>query len=208
MTLPQGMIRRGDESAEQLYNLVKRPDIYTIVDIGTWHGMGSTKCIIDGILDSHKKDCNVFSLEIDKLCYEKAKINLGFLASNIHLIHGSIFTGNELDYMREKIKPGFGSEDVSLELASKWLERDILQIKKATNVLHLLPEKIDLLVIDGGEFAGEAEFNLLKNRTTYFYLDDISSWKNKKNANYVLANPKIFEVIYTNINQTLICKKI
>ncbi len=204
--MEQGMIVRGIEPAEQLYKLVQRPDISTIVETGGFRGMGSTKCIIDGILDSGKKNYEVFSIEIDESYHEDAKINLIPLPPNVHLIKGSIITGDELNYMRNNLDSRNGPGDITSKVASVWLERNILQIKEAKNVFNLLPNQIDLLVIDGGEFAGEVEFSLLKDRSTYFYLDDISSWKNKKNANYVLSNPDKFEIIYKT-DQTLICKK-
>jgi len=196
ITTLNGQIRRGEKSAEKLYELVKQEDIHIIVEIGTWKGMGSTKCILDGIMDSRKKNYEVFSLECNKLFHEEAKINLGWLPPNFHLLNGSIFDAEKLMEIRN---------DPNVHLP--WLEEDISGIKNSRSVINELPNKIDLLIIDGGEYSGEIEFNILKDRTTYFYFDDISSYKNKNNANYVRTNDN-FKVLYDDGAQTLICKKI
>ena len=43
----QGQIMRGTVFGEMIYEIAKSSSY--IVDIGTWFGMGTTKCIIDGI---------------------------------------------------------------------------------------------------------------------------------------------------------------
>jgi len=194
ITHHNGQIRRGDQNAEKLYEVVKLPDVHTIVELGTWKGMGSTKCILDGILDSRKKEYEVYSLETNKLFNEQAKINLGLLPPNFHLLHGSIF---DVELLKEK------KNDPEVHLP--WLEEDIVSMKSTKNILDQLPEKIDLVVIDSGEFSGEIEFKILEDRGTYFYLDDISSYKNKNNANYI-RNSNEYDILFED-NQTLICKR-
>lgn len=43
---------------------------------------------------------------------------------------------------------------------------------KAPNVLEYLPQKIDFLILDGGEFTSYYEYLILKNRSKYIFLDD------------------------------------
>ena len=192
-----GQIRRGSPAAENLYNLVKQPDVSIIVEIGTWKGMGTTKCILDGITDSHKKNFLVYSLECNKLFHEEAKINLGILPPGFNLIHGSLFGEEKLVPLREKLD---GKE-------LSWLEDDINAIRNSKNVLHLIPKKIDLLIIDGGEFSGEIEFNLIGDRAKYLFLDDTTSIKNENNRKYILSHPNEFKVMNDDVaNRYLICK--
>jgi len=80
-----GQINRGSKLGEYIFELAKNSEVKTIVDIGTWNGMGSTKCILDGVLNS-KFTKEVISLECNKLRYEEAKINLGFLPPNFKLL--------------------------------------------------------------------------------------------------------------------------
>jgi len=59
-----GQITRGTPLGDWIYDLVKREDIINIVDIGTWNGLGSTKCIQDAIVDSRKEDYHKPSFNI------------------------------------------------------------------------------------------------------------------------------------------------
>jgi len=198
ITSNNGQIRRGSKKGESLYNLAKQRDILNIVDIGTWKGMGSTKCILDAILESNKTNYNVFSIESNKLFHEEAKINLGFLPRNFYLLHGSLISADILK--QKKSEP---------EINLDWIEEDIQNILTSENIFDRLPEEIDLLIIDGGEYSGEIEFNVLWERSKYFFLDDIISYKNKNNRKYILSNPDVFSIIEDDvINNFLICKNL
>ena len=60
----------------------------------------------------------------------------------------------------------------------KWLEDDVAALKNCPNVLHELPQSIDLLLLDGGEFSTLAEFQLLSSRVTkWLILDDTNTRK-------------------------------
>jgi hypothetical protein len=78
--------------------------------------------------------------------------------------------------------------------AALWYKKDLELLKEAENVLYLLPEKIDLLILDGGEYTTYPEWVLLKNRTKYFILDDTN----------ILKCAKIRQEILNNINCTII----
>ena len=52
--------------------------------------------------------------------------------------------------------------------------------QKSENVLNKIPEKIDLLLLDGGEFSTYSEWLKLKDRSTIIMLDDTTATKCKK----------------------------
>jgi len=196
----QGQINRGSKLEEYIFELTKKPEVKTIVDIGTWNGMGSTKCVLDGVLSS-KISKEVISLECNKMRYEEAKTNLGFLPPNFKLIHGTLINADELYPILEKLEN---------ETYKKWIQEDINWIKVIPNVFHLMPEKIDLLIVDGGEFSGEIEFFKLYERCKYIVLDDTTTNKNKKSREFILANPDKFSIIeddLINRNGFLVTKR-
>ena len=51
-----GQINRGSLLGEHIYKICCQCDIRTIFEIGTWNGLGTTKCIRDAIMDSGKED--------------------------------------------------------------------------------------------------------------------------------------------------------
>jgi hypothetical protein len=71
---------------------------------------------------------------------------------------------------------------------------DLNSVKGCPHVMDMIPQKIDLLILDGGGFTGHSEFVKLKDRTKYFILDDTESTKNDMVAKYI-RNDKNFDVI-------------
>ena len=88
--------------------------------------------------------------------------------------------------------------------------KDSVFVLKVGNVLDQMPDKIDLLILDGGEFSSLSEFKKLKDRTTYFVLDDTLLIKNNEVAN-IMRNDDSYLILYDNTsdrNGFLISKKI
>jgi hypothetical protein len=196
-----GQINRGSKLGEAIYNLAKNPEVKTIVEIGTWNGCGSTKCILDGVLESGKRK-EVISLECNKLRHEEAKINLGFIPPTFKLIHGTIVTAEELI----PILPTLENDTLK-----GWLTEDINWIKNTPYVLDRLPERIDLLIIDGGEFSGGLEFSRLHGHARFIILDDTNAIKHKSTKDFIKSKPTEFRIIEDNItdrNGYLICEHV
>ena len=141
----------------------------------------------------------VWSLECDKLRHIEAKVNLGYLPQNFNLIHGTIVDAHELEPLMKDLTPGL----------QEWLKEDLGWISNTPNVLTQLPEKIDLYIIDSGEFSGEIEFFRLYKRCRYVVLDDTNALKHQKTKSFILSKPNEFKVIEDNIverNGFLICQ--
>ena len=194
-----GQINRGSLFGEHIYNISRRSDVQTIVEIGTWNGMGSTKCIYDAVLGSKKQ---VWSLECNRIFHEQAKTNLNavLLPANFKLVLGSIVTVEELQQFTGTL-PGPEYE--------KWLSEDIGWVRNCPNVLDQLPEKIDLYIIDGGEMSGWIEFEKLWKRCNYIMLDDTLALKHIQTRAFILGNPDKFKVIDDNTRERqgyLVCE--
>lgn len=185
-----GQICRGSVLGELIYSIVSNETSKTIVEIGLWKGMGSTKCILDALIDSKKKNFVVYSLEINKKFYDEALNNLkpvldNLDASNIHLLYGSILNENEV--------PKFESS----EMVSQWYFEDVNNIKLAPKI-KALPKVIDVLILDGGEYTTYPEYLKLKQRSKIIILDDVNSYKNKKVRQELLVDSD-FELQYEDL---------
>jgi hypothetical protein len=203
-----GQINRGSSLGEIIYNLCLQDDIKTIVEIGTWNGMGSTKCIYDAVLDK-KEEYLVYTLECNEDFYKKCLENYKKLPKleNFNFILGTIVDPEE------NIDPISNFDDkffqhYSREVQSSWRYEDVENCKKSKNVLDIIPEKIDLLVLDGGEFSGLSEYQKLKDRSTYFILDDTNVIKNYEVA-HLIRNSNEFHVLHDSDerNGYLVAKK-
>ena len=201
-----GQINRGSFLGDYIYNLINDKNIINIVDIGTWNGMGTTKCIYDSIVDFYKIEYNVFSLEADPDFYNLALSNLPKL-KNFNILLGRIIEKEDLLNLDELDNSFFIS--ASIEVQKNWLSSDLKNYSKIPNVLNLIPDKIDLLILDGGEYSSYAEFLKLKDRINYLILDDTNVVKNFK-VSEIIRNDTSYEVLIDSKerNGFMIAKKI
>lgn len=172
-----GQINLGTPAGDCLKRISSSSDVKVIVEIGTWNGAGSTRCISEGMLDSDV----LYSLECNKGMYDKAK-PLWESKENVKLIYGNIISEHEMD-----------TEHLSVQ-EQGWYQQDLAAMRECPNVLESLPESIDLLVLDGGEFSTFAEYSKLASRSFIIFLDDTICRKNKK-VREDLLNSDEFELI-------------
>jgi hypothetical protein len=146
-------------------------DVQKIVDVGTWSGAGSTLCVARGIkrrpLEA-RRGATVVGFEIDEAMVARAKSRLKSFPF-VEVVHGSLVNAEDLDI------DSLNSEEEG------WLRSDIAKMSLAPLVLDRVPEQIDLLILDGGEFSSQAEYLALRDRISgWVVLDDTGTRKNKK----------------------------
>lgn len=179
-----GQIIAGTERYDIIKKTINEFNPKTILEIGTWKGMGSTKCILDCISEG----VEFYSLESNKEFFDISKNNLKEYDNKFNQIFGKIIeTEQVIDYVKDYTL----SKD-----EETWLEEDILNFKSCDNVINLIPEKIDLLLLDGGEFSTYLEWLILKERVKIVMLDDINVFKCKR----------IYEELIKNTNYSLLYK--
>lgn len=164
-----GQITTSTERGTLLKKTIKKYSCEKILEIGTWKGLGSTLCILESMNENSK----FITIESNKLFFDIASSNLKeFSKNNFKMIYGTIVSSDEvllytsnldLDYTREQ-----------------WLNDDLINIKLCTNVIDDIFDKIDFLLLDGGEFSTYTEWIKLKDRTTIVAIDDINEIKTKQ----------------------------
>ena len=167
---------RADVSAEEnfgraLFLLAKIPQFLNYVEIGTAHGLGSTAIIMNGL--AQREDSSQFwSLEAMPSSYRAACKNLKKIAGRerLHLLHGVIVRGDEvMTWAQVESHPNF-------ERMQDYCFKKYQTYKNICNEMPYrlddIPDKIDVLVLDGGEFSSFAEFNKLQSRTQLVVLDE------------------------------------
>lgn len=179
----QGQINETTDRWNIIQKIFKNNKIKNIVEIGTCTGAGSTLCI----LSSMENDSKFTSIESNHNFFEIAKKNLKNYKENFELIHGRII---EIDDVKN-----FISEFQLNHTQSQWLESDLQDFEKCENVISRIPENIDFLLLDGGEFSTYSEWKKLKNRTKIVALDDINVMKCNK-IFLELINDYNYEMIF------------
>lgn len=161
-----GQINLNSQAGQTIYDICRLESVQTIVEIGTWNGYGSTKCVYQAIKGSQKK---LYSFEIDFEKYQEA-YNFYKDKPEINIYNGYISDRFvDLNQLDDKF-----FTDYSLETKKSWYQQDLNNIKKTTCLLNQVPEKIDFLILDGGEFNSFYEYELLKDRSIYIFCDDIN----------------------------------
>lgn len=171
MNTSHGQIQLGSSFCQEIRKLISNNNFETILEIGTWKGMGSTYCVIQEIID---KNINFLSLESYKEFYEIAKNNLSSFKNNVTLLYGRII---ELDEFLEFNK------DIKQQLTHQqkiFFDNDVKTYNVCPYIMEKIPEQIDFLILDGGEYSTYLEWTKLKERISYVALDDTKMRKTKR----------------------------
>jgi hypothetical protein len=183
----KGQILKNSLFADFINEIIKKYSPKNIVEIGTWKGLGSTKRIIDAIIDNNL-DSNFISLETNKIFYNEAKQNLKEYTDKVNLIYGRIIDIIDVENF-------VLSQELSYQ-EQGWLNEDIANFSMCPNVLGSIPEEIDFLLLDGGEFSTYSEWLKLKDRAKIIALDDTDTTKCRKIKQEILSNKNsIYEII-------------
>lgn len=181
-----GQINLGDVAGDLIFEVTKRDDVKNIVEIGTWNGMGSTNCVIRAIIESNENK-NFISIEMYENMYNMALENLNSvqilnesgqfkrLSDYVTLLNGSIIDFEDVFWF-DHSEIDFDTD----EHAQQWYNQDLSLLKISKNVLSELPQQIDFLILDGGEYTTYPEWVKLKDRTRIVALDDSSILKCSK----------------------------
>lgn len=177
-----GQINRGSTMGEYIYNIALRPENNVFLEIGTWNGQGSTKCFIDALKNKNHNDWKFYSLECCKEFFESAsKFYENNINENIKLLHGTILEDPESSIKEYGFDiSSLKKNDIYKTEYEEFLENDLINYKNCPYVLDCIPDKIDVVLLDGGEFTTYAEYQILKYRTKIFILDDSNILKNTR----------------------------
>ena len=197
-----GQINRGTPFGEKIFEYASNKNFNNFVEIGTWNGEGSTKCFMDAVL-SRTDESQLYSLEANIEFFNQSFNYWSFLTmgpasfQKLFLLYGRIIEVEDLISIEEVKKHPIFTEHPWIE----WRERNIKEYNQCENVLEQLPDEIDVLCLDGGQFSTRSEFNALKERTKVVMLDDTRTFKTESIRHEILSNPSLWEVVEDNRSQ-------
>ena len=176
-----------------IIDYVKQNDLKNIVEIGTWNGLGSTRCFLLALQGN--STTNFFTLETNEEKVQIAKNNLiSLISKNCNFLWGSILKSSDIQNI-EQIFP----ELITNSEFRRWNSLDIQNINLSPNVLDKIPDTIDFLLLDGGEFTTYYEFLILFPRCTKFIaLDDVNVSKCREIRRILQLDPNWEEICHIN----------
>lgn len=189
-----GQITPERPVGQLLIKIVKEDSsLRNIIDIGTWNGLGSTQCFLKALEGNTSTEFISIESHMEKNLLAKKNLDPYLLKSpNAHLYWGTIIDKSDVN----------SAESVFPELAQnsefkRWHAIDVTNIEQAPYIFKYMPEEIDFVLFDGGEFTTYYEFlKLFPRCKKYIALDDVDCSKCKKIRAILNAHPDWKEVVY------------
>lgn len=167
----EGQINMNSSIGQLLYNIAADTTNKTFLEIGTWNGLGSTRCFIEGF-KNRTDDYVFYSLECNEEKHLFAK-NIYKNMSNVHILNEVIL--QDIPDNICDIFPVLRNN----EMYQEWNKIDFQNMRDKPLFLNRpdIPKIFDVLFLDGGEFTTWFEYEKLKDRCRKIILDDVNSFK-------------------------------
>ncbi len=199
---------KNDAFYQTIYRLARTENVDTVLEIGSSSGDGSTEAFVLGLLENQFHP-TLFCMEVSKPRFEalqarwrEAPFVKCYNVSSIPI--ESFPSKEEVAAFHKNIPTNLSLCDLGCVLG--WLEQDIQYIKtsevpqKGIEIIktdnHI--ENFGIVLIDGSEFTGEAEFQWIYG-AKFILLDDINTFKNYANYQKLLQD-KDYELLEMDIN--------
>lgn len=184
-----GQINKGTTLGDILFGLAQDTSMKNYLEVGTWNGMGSTRCFATGIARRPEADAKFWSLECnpDKVAAARKM----YKQTNIHILHEVLSKPLQADIL-QKMPEIQKSKDYM-----RWLHIDMKNIEGASLFLERndIPAVFDFVLLDGGEFTTFYDFLAIKDSFKNMIVDNVSTFKGSFIKKYVLEHADKYEIL-------------
>jgi len=180
MPSPPGQITPDSPFGRALIALLQeRRDIKVVVDEGSWHANGTTLCIVHAL--AGRSGVQVIAVEANKQMYESGVKFWTPCPPSLSLKWGRI---NEKMMTEEAVRSHRYFKRIEQHFNLHWYN-DLECLAEAPFVE--LPRFVDMFVLDGSEFSGEASLaRAIQHRPKFLALDDIETMKHCDTVQYLI----------------------
>jgi hypothetical protein len=189
-----GQINMNIPFGQKIYEICKNNNVKNIVEVGTWNGQGTTVCLMNGIVG--KNNSHVYSIEANKGQHNRANIFWKDKDTDkqLSLLFGKLHQKKlpDLEYLYKNNFIKKSLEECHYKPEAKLLEDPNVPLLDLSKLIN----NIDMIIIDGGEYTSEGDFEvLMKFDPTYVVLDDTRVYK-CHHIRKKLLNDKSWKNIY------------
>jgi hypothetical protein len=178
----EGQINPDSSFGKAIMAIAADPAYQTFLDIGTWNGMGTTRCLV--LATDERPGTMIYSIEANRDMFNEAVANWPDPPSNLKLLYGRVAT-EMLSYTNITNSPNFNDIETHFILH---YGQDVYDFQNAP--LVELPAQIDVAILDGGEFCGGADLSrVVELSPKIIALDDTRCMKNNSNLALLSADP-------------------
>jgi hypothetical protein len=181
---PNGQVDIRTEFGQLLALYAELPEVQIILEVGTWKGNGTTACLVEGIRRKLDKQatllCHCFSIESNlKYVREAHALWQPRALPFLQIMYGRLHSNGLLTKEQVEADPKFPHVKTHYDL---WYEQDRRDYLSSPLIdVKYLPAQVHMIVLDGGEFSGYADWETLKKKNPIVVaLDDTNVMKNAK----------------------------
>ena len=210
---------RGGRFFELIQEISAYSDVCSILEIGSSSGEGSTRALFESLAKIPSANKQIHCMEISQERYQKLK---DYLASDSRFYPHRLSSVSTSEFPPFQIIENFHKTVKSklsgyqLDTIESWYKKDLTFLdenpelipvrgdgKKISGIAWIKGEysidKFDFVIIDGGEFTGNAEFSYFHD-SRYVALDDTNSFKTWDVHRQLCLNPS-YKLIDENTNE-------
>lgn len=146
-----GQINMDSSFGQAIAAVAANPLYKTFCEVGTWNGLGSTRCLYEGI--KYNKEARLFSIEGNTEMYEQARVHWE-TNPQVTVLHGTLH--------RNVMTP---EEITTHPLFPRVRDHYIIHYESErkscleTPLVSVPP--CDVILLDGGEFSTQGDWNVL-----------------------------------------------
>ena len=175
-----------------LNHTAKNPEYKTFMEVGCWNGQGSTLCI-GSALATREDETTFVSLEADKGRRDAAA---DFWTTQNHgNMKLDIFWGK---VSNEMLTQEYVANHPKFSEQLQYYDIEISQTSECPLLDAELPSKVDVILLDGGEFCSIGDYKFVMKKypdVKMIILDDIDTIKNELIYNHLTQEGSPWKVI-------------
>lgn len=189
---------KNDDFSLSIYQLAKTEAIKTVLEIGSSSGDGSTEAFVKGISENPNNP-TLFCMEVSRprflalqtrykhnpsvVCYNVSSVPLAAFPTEAEVREFMRTVNTSLRNFTEAMVIGWLRQDIAYIKEANVPDRGIELIKSEQKIQYF-----DMVLIDGSEFTGKAELELVYG-AKFILLDDTRAFKNYYNFKRLSADP-------------------
>ena len=194
----------NDELYSLIYRICRDEYLSLVLEIGSSDGRGSTEAMVKGLEKNHGRPllhCIEVSTKRHQALSDRYSNIPWMYCHNVSSVPSSAFPSEQqVTDFYNNLRTNLNH--YPLDTVIGWLRQDLDYLEKEhrdiPGIIGIMREyrirHFDLVLIDGSEFTGEAELELVYG-AGFIILDDINAFKNYKN-HIRLLNDAAYECIY------------
>lgn len=177
-----------------LTNLAMNEQVELILEIGTWYGGGSTLTMAQALMRRGRG--KLITIESSKEAHEYAKKTLAKYPQ-VELLLGTTVPSSSLPSKEDIMRSGVWASEKEWIGAFKYDQDTANQYGKPMLEDLCRDYSFDAVFIDGGEFAGDAEFVVTRDqcRPKFIALHDTTTYKTRGPLAEMKADPKTWRLV-------------